>query len=206
VVRAKLARLIADHRGKEVIVFAHSYGTYLLIQTLQENPQLRISRAILYGSVVVRDFDWYSVAECFGVKQPGDPFPILNLCGVRDEWPVAAECMTTDFGSSGTRGFMNQHVRDSFSEGDHSQFLQPVFARSYWIPFVISGRFPDSNSATPLEHHDTNAKYWLKSLIWKKCALRHVVGAIYVYRYVLFVIVMVASAFLVIQRFGMFGS
>lgn len=192
-VRTKLARLLADHRDCELVLFAHSYGSYLLTETLRENTQLQITRAVLYGSVVRRDFDWYHVADCFSVKRTTDEFPVLNCCGNRDFWPVAAECMSTDYGSSGSHGFMNGKIRDFYSEGDHSSFLRTIFARQTWLPYIMTGNFPDADSATPLDHHDVANWCRIPAFFWVTCFLRHVAGMLYLLRHFIAVVVAICS-------------
>jgi pimeloyl-ACP methyl ester carboxylesterase len=179
-VRSKLSRLITDLSAEnEVIVFAHSYGTYLFAHTLAENPMLRLSRAILFGSILRQDFDWLKVYQCFSVSTAGKNIPVLNCCGNRDFWPVFAQHLDADYGPAGSRGFNNGRVRDFFFEGDHGTLLTPALAADSWIPYCINGTLPTHDSAVPGEHSGAEVIGSIIGFIWRTLRLRQVFGLCY---------------------------
>lgn len=129
----------------KVSVIAHSFGTYIISKVLEENPDIQFHKIITCGSVVRRDYDWSKHAPH---ARRGD---IVNDVGVRDLWPVIANCMTFGYGASGNQGFRNASVTDRFFNYGHSDFfeLKNDHIRKYWRPIFESGTIQKSECKLP---------------------------------------------------------
>ena len=79
-------------------IVAHSFGAWLVGEALRQNPDLRVGRLILIGSVLPPDFDWGSL-----IRQ-GRVEAVLNHYGLRDRWVWASEYFIPSSGPSGLRG------------------------------------------------------------------------------------------------------
>jgi pimeloyl-ACP methyl ester carboxylesterase len=121
----------------DIVVVAHSFGTYIITSLLRTNPHLRLKRLVLCGSIVPRDFEWAQIQE--RVEEE-----VLNDCGTRDIWPVLAQSVTWGYGASGTFGFGAYGVRDRFHKFSHSEFFNPGFINEYWLPYVLEGTIAES--------------------------------------------------------------
>ena len=121
-----------DYPGRRISVIAHSFGTYTIGRILLDNPDIRLYRLILCGSVLPSHFRWDKVSHQVVGK-------ILNECGTRDIWPVLAQSTSWGYGASGTFGYGTVTVRDRFHDAGHSQYFQPAFVEEYWSPFIKKG-------------------------------------------------------------------
>lgn len=100
---ARIARLVGETHesgfGGIPDVIAHSLGTLLLGKALLDNPNLKVGRVILAGSILRPDFDWATLIE------KGQVEAVLNHFGTRDFWAGIAHYFVPDSGPSGRRGF-----------------------------------------------------------------------------------------------------
>lgn len=134
-VRRELQQVLKDHPGRQIIVFAHSFGSYVISRVLNEERDIKIDRLILCGSVVDTDFDWPRVGEQITDYKSGGN-RIINECGARDVLPVLASSVTWGYGSSGTFGMGTGGVLDRFHSFGHSGFFEEAFVRKYWLPII----------------------------------------------------------------------
>jgi hypothetical protein len=145
----KVSRAIFENKNAEVVVIAHSYGTYAISNIIKNNPLINISRMILCGGIVRRNFKWGEIRN----------LPkILNDCGSRDVLPMLASSLTWGFGESGRCGFGTPEVSDRFSDHNHSGFFEKNFVKEHWKPFVDSGKITQTN------HERTNIP-WMVSIL-----------------------------------------
>lgn len=121
----------------DLVVVAHSFGTYIITRLLRAHPYLRLKRLALCGSIVRRDFEWAQIQDRIEEE-------VLNDCGTHDIWPVLAQSVTWGYGASGTFGFGTFGVRDRYHKYSHSEFFNPDFAKKYWVPFILNGSIADS--------------------------------------------------------------
>jgi hypothetical protein len=143
-IRAKSQEIEPTGRNPKPDVIAHSFGTWLLAHALQYDPQLKVGRVILTGSVLRPDFDWQTLIE------NGQVEAVLNHCGGRD-FPVAiTHFFIPDSGPAGRRGFDTPGpLNVSAPQFKHSTFFGPDMEgaiENVWIPFLTS-----SNPATCLQ-------------------------------------------------------
>jgi pimeloyl-ACP methyl ester carboxylesterase len=124
----QLRILGAQTPNARMSVIAHSFGTYAISNALLENPDIKLYRLILCGSIVETRFRWDRISTQI-LKSP-----VLNECGTRDVWPIMANILTWGFGASGTFGFENVSPFNRFHDQDHSGFLKKEFYQAAWIP------------------------------------------------------------------------
>ncbi len=91
--------------GSRLSVIAHSHGTYVITQILNQHLNVHLHRLILCGSIVRRRFRWDAVSARIGT-------PVINDYGTRDVWPVLAKCLTWGFGDTGRHKFGKAEVCD----------------------------------------------------------------------------------------------
>lgn len=137
----ELRDLRSENPGAEVSTICHSFGTFSIFQCLLE-PDVKLHRVIFCGSIVPLEFR----RARFKAQLGSDP--ILNDCGTKDWWPVIAKTATWGFGPSGTFGFGSVGIRDRFNEYGHSDYFNREFVRTYWIPFLVSGKIVATSSET----------------------------------------------------------
>ena len=148
-IRLALGQFHGNFDDDELVVVAHSFGTYILARLLSKYPDFRPHRVILCGSIIKRRFQWD--------RLPNLP-DVLNEAGRRDIWPVMAQSLSLGYGSSGTFGFQwgNKKIIDRIHDLKHSDYFQPGFAERYWVPWlkedkvVPSDLTPEPQSRTPL--------------------------------------------------------
>ncbi|MER8470465.1 alpha/beta hydrolase [Mesorhizobium sp. M1328] len=127
----------ATSNGRPLYLIAHSYGSYALTRILLRYNDIRLDRLILCGSIVPRGFDWGRISSQINHSPAREA--IVNECGTRDIWPVAAEAFSWGYGASGTYGFGSTQVRDRVHEMPHSGYFKIAFIEKYWVTFLASG-------------------------------------------------------------------
>jgi pimeloyl-ACP methyl ester carboxylesterase len=140
-----LAGVFAGARVPPADVVAHSFGTWIVAHALQEEPELRLGRLVLVGSIVRPNWDWDTPLD------RGQIQAVLNYCGDRDLPVKVAEWGIPDSGPSGVHGFPSTDPR-LFNVirpgGQHSTafekgLLVPTF-EAVWQPF-LADRFEDAD-------------------------------------------------------------
>ena len=151
-VETDLKSLQERHR---VSVIAHSFGTWLLLKALKENPKIKIHHVILCGGIFPRAAsDWRQLKQDTG-QITGE---IVNFCGTRDPFPALAELLSRDFGASGVVGAGDPFVEDSFHDVGHSGFLTRTFCREHWLPILLGRKHA--------RRAITNPRGWVSALLW----------------------------------------
>lgn len=125
--------IIASNPSSQIVVFAHSFGTYIVSEILRDEPHIKFSRLLLCGSIIKEDYRWANLASCPGL--------IVNDAGRKDIWPVIAAAITWGYGPSGRYGFKTSRVRDRFHDIAHSDFFEPALVEKYWLPFAATGQY-----------------------------------------------------------------
>ena len=137
-IRREIQNARAANDDSRISVIAHSFGTYAISQILLENPDLRLERLILLGSIVPRSYRWDYVRSRLATD-------VVNDYGTRDIWPVLAKCLSWGYGDTGRHGFgRGAHVYDRGHNFAHSDFFTETFVRKYWIPWFEEGRIVSS--------------------------------------------------------------
>jgi pimeloyl-ACP methyl ester carboxylesterase len=143
----RVKRLIRDELSREstvLSVVAHSFGTYIIGRILNTEPDIKIHRLIMCGSVLPDNFDWTRICQSqqLSADSSGNSHAV-NDCGMRDIWPVLAKSVTFGYGSSGRFGFGSNRVQDRYFSVGHSGFFTDDFVRRYWLPYLVDGKITD---------------------------------------------------------------
>lgn len=151
-VRDKLDAVCSDPKIRRVSVIAHSFGTYIICEILKSDPNLRLHRLMLCGSVVPSTFDWREHATQIDLLPDPDVTTqrVVNDCGWRDIWPVFAESVTWGYGSAGRFGFQTPQVKDRYHPFGHSDFFKEDFVGQYWVPLLAEGKVTEGPSGQPM--------------------------------------------------------
>jgi hypothetical protein len=171
VAKAKILEAQADFVGYDLVVVAHSFGTYVLTEAMRDGI-IRPKRVILCGSVLKTNFPWAKLPHCPQVDVNTGKEAIVNDCGDLDWWPVLAKFSTIGFGVAGTAGFKSSRVKDRHHRLGHSDYLSNVakpkswqfykkkvsknyseqpnlsgrdFMREFWRPFILTGEIVRPN-------------------------------------------------------------
>lgn len=133
---ARLRPILNEVGKKEVIVFAHSFGTALVLHALSEiKAELHGAKIslVLCGSVLPEDFDWSPINSNASIK-------VINECAEHDWTLYLSKCFALGLGMAGKVGFfgfsgvnlINRHHR-----GGHSRYFESGFMEKFWVPTVF---------------------------------------------------------------------
>ncbi len=127
-------------------VIAHSFGTYLVAQTMEKYDEVKFDRIVFCGSIVRISFPWSTIFERRQAVR------VLNDYGAKDFWAKAAEFMVSDAGPSGAKGFHDkgggsvvERFRPLFR---HSDYFYLANYQQNWVPF-LNGIDPAKNINPP---------------------------------------------------------
>lgn len=127
-----------DLEGRKVVVFSHSFGTYLVAMAVkrlvfENNVDLTL---VLCGSVLRSNFDWSFIN--------GKNVKIINDCGDSDYvlWGSQAAALGLGMaGKVGFYGFNNNKIINRFFRGSHSLYFEGNgFMEKHWIPLLTDSR------------------------------------------------------------------
>ena len=120
----------------------HSYGTYLLAESLERFPRMRFKRVCFVGSVVPQGYRWDERIVLNQVER------VRNDCQEHD-WPVAVLCKVLrevlrfkDIGLAGFRGFSSglpEVKNNRWVPGNHSACLRDDLHRASIVRFLLDG-------------------------------------------------------------------
>ncbi|MEP1383484.1 MAG: hypothetical protein ABJK64_06780 [Paraglaciecola sp.] len=127
-----------DHPNHEVVVIAHSFGTFLISKFLKKNTDYNIDRLLLCGSIVPESFDWNALPN---FPKQGNA---INDIGCKDIWPVLAKTSTFGYGASGRFGFNTHTIENRYHNFSHSDFFSDSMFKTYWQPFIKNGEIVQS--------------------------------------------------------------
>ncbi|MEW8508989.1 MAG: hypothetical protein AB2598_20065 [Candidatus Thiodiazotropha sp.] len=148
IVADKIAPVLSDNSIHRVSFIAHSFGTYLLAESISKLKSTKWHRIILCGSIVNRKFDWSTFTSSINNSE----IIVLNDCGTRDNWPVYAESLSDKFSSTGVYGFGGYGVFDRTHSVKHDGYINEEFIRDYWIDFIKSGLVKKGQDEKPENH------------------------------------------------------
>lgn len=134
-----LKRYIKDLIGRigsgRLVIFAHSFGTYLVANALKslirDGYRLPIDTVVLSGSVLNARFDW-------GFLLRSSEARIVNDCGDSDYVLWLSQGLVPFSGMAGKTGFFganDSRIINRFFHGGHSLYFEgDEFMAKYWIP------------------------------------------------------------------------
>jgi pimeloyl-ACP methyl ester carboxylesterase len=148
-IRDELRDLIDKVRVRRISIIAHSFGTWLAMESLRrDNGALQFDRVVLTGSILPCDFDWQSVMSenkwVMAVRNERATSDwVVRLARLASR-PALRWLSRLDAGDSGRNQF-NQKLPallDDSVVGDHSEAHNPLrFER--WARFIAYPLLPD---------------------------------------------------------------
>ena len=158
------------HEPLKKSVIGHSFGCYVICQTLVQATELEWDRIVFCGSVVRNDFEFNRVSHQFGD-------PLLNLVGTLDYYPVLAAWINKRLGSSGSTGLNRSKTLTNWHHGlGHGGFLTASFTEKVFVPFLKGEAWHRGGSPQKLP-------LWLRILTYfslQQYLLSFVVSAIFI--------------------------
>jgi len=137
-VTKQMRLLRRDFPNHQIVIVAHSFGTFLTANFMKKNTDYDIDRLLLCGSIVSENFDWDSLPN----------FPrngrVMNDIGNGDIWPILAKTSTFGYGASGSYGFNTHTIENRYHDYGHSGFFCESTFNDYWLPFILEGRIVSS--------------------------------------------------------------
>lgn len=115
-------------------IIAHSFGTRIVADAIEHNPEIKFDKVIFCGSIVRDDFDWPSHIARRQVNF------VRNDYGRLDIWPRMAKTFIAGSGSSGTGGFASADLMLSqhpFPKYRHSDYFNRTHFERYWIRTLV---------------------------------------------------------------------
>ena len=113
-------------------VIAHSFGTWLIAHALEADPELRVGRVVLTGSIVSPNFDWHRLMRNDQVEA------VLCHSAGRDLPVRLTAFFIPDSGPSGVRGFNDREniLHAHSSKFGHSHFFRTsILSRNVDYPW-----------------------------------------------------------------------
>ncbi|PZW48228.1 response regulator receiver domain-containing protein [Pseudomonas sp. URIL14HWK12:I3] len=140
--RAKLKSVLEGSQARHLVIFSHSFGTYLITHGLEHflNELQRFEKVtlVLSGSVLKSDFDWSAL-------QALPNFRVINECGDGDIvlWLSSAAVLGCGMaGKVGFYGFNNSRFANRFYKGGHSLYFEgDEFMSKKWLPIILNEDF-----------------------------------------------------------------
>lgn len=134
--RTRLQAIVTANSGVKFVFFAHSFGTFLLVETLRrmcgDGQEIPIKTVVLSGSVLKSDYDLSFLVER-GIQ-------IVNDCADGDYVLWLSEAFVPGLGMAGKVGFYgfeNKALVNRFYLGGHSNYFKGnEFLRSEWLPII----------------------------------------------------------------------
>lgn len=132
-----LRQLFLDSGKKKLVIFCHSFGTYLVAHALKqlsgEDDAPYIDKLVLSGSVLKADFDWAFVKKFEGMK-------VINECGTNDYVLWLSEAFIPKTGMAGKTGFYGFHSEkfmNRYFKGGHDLYFKgDTFMEENWLPLI----------------------------------------------------------------------
>ena len=131
-----LKQLLEEHSDKKIVIFSHSFGTYVTVfalkKLIKENNNVPVETLVLSGSVLKSNFDW-SFLNKNNIK-------VVNECAYQDKILLLSEAFVPGLGMAGKIGFKsfnNDRFVNRFYNGGHSSYFEKEnFIKRYWIPLL----------------------------------------------------------------------
>lgn len=130
----------------EISVIAHSYGTMLVAQVLNERPDVVLDKLILVNGIVPRDYDWDRHIRAGRVRG------VLNECGDKDIAPVVAEKVIPGAGASGVLFFEDSDsiiINTRYKNCGHSKLLSTEHCKTVWKEFLSDDHWQPESARNP---------------------------------------------------------
>ncbi len=137
---SKIEYVINNNQDKEIYIFAHSYGTYIISKLLEKNTKIKINTLFLCGSVLPSNYD---INKKFADRVD----KVINDCGINDIVLIINKIFIPFLGDAGRIGFSgvnNKKLINRFFKGGHSLYFKnhnnKNFMENYWIPYLLDSK------------------------------------------------------------------
>jgi pimeloyl-ACP methyl ester carboxylesterase len=168
-----LRNLNDQFKDAKLSIIAHSFGTYVTLQALKNEPNLNFWKIVFCGSVADDFLNWaeykYRVGD--GIRPTMDF--VVNDCATGDVWPVIGAAFGWYYGKAGVLGFSETHVTNRFhraadgkSAAGHSRCFETDFARKYWRAFLIDDQPLIKGSGVQAEHLGWTKLFFIPAFQW----------------------------------------
>lgn len=146
----KLKRVMEKNAGKRFVIIAHSFGTFLVAESLRrlvrEQYDFSIDLVIFSGSVLKTSYPLQEISPRVN--------KIINDCGCSDFPLCLSQLFVLGTGMSGRIGFIeiiDDKIINRYFVGGHnlyfSDYCENDFIEQYWIPAIL-----DSSQASFIDH------------------------------------------------------
>lgn len=136
----KIEYVINNNQDKEIYIFAHSYGTYIISKLIEKNTKIKINTLFLCGSVLPSNYD-------INKKFADRVGKVINDCGINDIVLIINKIFIPFLGDAGRIGFSgvnNKKLINRFFKGGHSLYFKnhnnKNFMENYWIPYLLDSK------------------------------------------------------------------
>lgn len=132
----RIESLASDVGGKKIIIFSHSFGTFLVAESIKRLAG-KISgheiTVVMAGSVLPDDYNWNFLPK--GIR-------LINDCGSGDVVLYLPRAFVAGLGMAGKigfNGFNSLRFVNRFHSGGHSHYFEgDDFMMKYWVPIVAN--------------------------------------------------------------------
>lgn len=137
-----IKKIIDENKDKEVYIFAHSYGTYVISKLIELNEfDKKINTVFFCGSVLPSSYDIHG-------KLSSKVNKIVNDCAIKDYVLIINKIFIPFLGNAGRVGFEgvnNNQICNRYFKGGHSLYFNKVnnhenFMEKYWMPHLIDDK------------------------------------------------------------------
>ena len=133
---AHLLSLFAQTGNLRFVIFAHSFGTYLVIEALRKlvamGVDLPLTTVVLAGSVLPNDVDVSFLTQ--------RRIRLVNDCADGDYVLWLSEAIIPDLGMAGKTGiygFESEFLVNRFKLGGHSSYFDgDDYMNTHWLPLL----------------------------------------------------------------------
>lgn len=139
--KLSIEEIISRTDNDEIIIFCHSFGTYIVINSIDSLIKNgvdcnKISKIVLAGSVLKSNYDFSRILNNTNMK-------IINDCGHNDNVLLLSEGFVPNTGMAGRVGFYglnNKRFSNRYFPGGHSHYFDKStnFIEKYWLPLFSS--------------------------------------------------------------------
>lgn len=133
-----LIDLIEQNEDKKIIIFSHSFGTYIVIKAIEsiikKSKITNISTIVLSGCVLKSNYKFNKIRKNTTSR-------IVNDCGSSDYTLYVSEALVLGTGMAGKVGFNgvnDKRFANRSFKGGHSHYFENNgdFMKRYWIPLI----------------------------------------------------------------------
>ncbi|MFZ8143636.1 response regulator [Alteromonas macleodii] len=130
-----------DNSNKEIVVFAHSFGTYIAVKGIERYIKkfgnINLKTIVLAGSVLKSNHSFKNIVNNTSCR-------VVNDAGYKD-FPLVLSQLLVPFtgmaGRVGFFGFKDDKFTNRFFDGGHSLYFESDdFIKRYWLPILYDHR------------------------------------------------------------------